>query len=50
MILLETGGNVEILESESYTRQEGPFLIMCNEKELPVVSVCMAADHCAGVV
>lgn len=50
MILLENGGNVEILESESYTRQEGPFLIMCNEKELPVVSVCMAADHCAGVV
>lgn len=50
MILLETGGNVEILESESYTRQEGPFLIMCNEKELPVVSVCMAADHCAGMV
>lgn len=50
MILLDTKGNVEILEAESYTGQEGPFLIMCNERELPVISVCMAADHCAGVV
>ncbi len=50
MILLDVGSNVEILESGAYTGQEGPFLIMCNERELPVVSVCMAADHCAGVV
>ncbi len=50
MILLDTGGNVEILESESYTRQESSFLILCNERELPVISVCMAAEHCAGVV
>lgn len=50
MILLDVGSNVEILESGAYTGQEGPFLILCNERELPVVSVCMAADHCAGVV
>ncbi len=50
MILLDVGSNVEILESGSYTSQEGPFLILCNERELPVISVCMAADHCAGVV
>ncbi len=50
MILLDVGSNVEILESGAYTGQEGPFLILCNERELPVVSVCMAADHCAGVI
>lgn len=50
MILLDVGSNVEILESGAYTGQEGPFLILCNERELPVISVCMAADHCAGVV
>lgn len=50
MILLDTGGNVEILESEAYTREEGPFLILCREQELPVISVCMAAEHSAGVV
>jgi phosphoribosyl-ATP pyrophosphohydrolase/phosphoribosyl-AMP cyclohydrolase len=50
MILLDVGSNVEILESGAYTGQEGPFLILCNERELPVVSVCMAAEHCAGVV
>lgn len=50
MILLDVGSNVEILEAGSYTSQEGPFLIICNERELPVISVCMAADHCAGVV
>lgn len=50
MILLDVGSNVEILESGAYTGQEGPFLILCNERELPVVSVCMAANHCAGVV
>lgn len=50
MILLDVGCNVEILESGSYTSQEGPFYILCNEGELPVISVCMAADHCAGVV
>ncbi len=49
VMLLETGDNVEILESESYIRQESPFLILCNEQELPVISVCMAAEHCAGV-
>ncbi|MCI8764758.1 MAG: bifunctional phosphoribosyl-AMP cyclohydrolase/phosphoribosyl-ATP diphosphatase HisIE [Lachnospiraceae bacterium] len=50
MILLDVGSNVEILESGAYTGQEGPFLILCNERELPVISVCMAADHCAGVI
>ncbi len=50
MILLDTGGNVEILESGAYTGQEGPFLILCRERELPVISVCMAADHSLGVV
>ena len=50
MILLDTGGNVEILESGSYTREDGPFLIFCREQELPVISVCMAAEHSAGVI
>lgn len=50
MILLDTGGNVEILESGSYTREDGPFLILCREQELPVISVCMAAEHSAGVI
>lgn len=48
-ILLDVGGNVEILEAESYTREDGPFLILCNGRELPVISVCMAAEHTAGV-
>ncbi len=43
-------GNVEILEAESYICQEGPFLILCKEQELPVISVCMAAEHSEGVV
>ena len=49
-ILLDVAGNVEILEAESYICQEGPFLILCKEQELPVISVCMAAEHSAGVV
>lgn len=50
MILLDTGGNVEVLESGAYTGQGGSFLILCRETELPVISVCMAAEHSAGVI
>ena len=41
---------MEILESGAYTGQEGPFLILCRERELPVISVCMAAENSLGVV
>ncbi len=50
MMILDVSGNVEILESENFIRAEGPFLLLCDDSRVPVVSVSMAAECCEGVI
>ncbi len=49
-MILDVGGNVEMLEGDNFARTESSFLFLCNDSQAPVVSVCMASEACAGVV
>ncbi len=49
-MILDVSGNVEMLEGDSFAQTESSFLFLCNDSQTPVVSVCMAAKACAGVV
>lgn len=49
-IILNAADNVEVLQSEMFEREEGPFYVTCKQDAINVVSVCMAAPHTDGVI
>lgn len=49
-IILDVGNNTEIVDSDQYMRAEVPFMLICADDTLHVLSPCMAAERVTGVI